>query len=64
MVSKINSQLAHRSNDGHQTLDDVAVDNGPILLAFFFGISSFMNYLHLLDYCALPRLSRSCEKED
>lgn len=60
-VGKVDSKLSHGTDDGHQTLDCVAVDDRPVLLALILRVACFVYYLHLLNNCALSRLSSTCK---
>lgn len=56
-VGKVDTQLAHSSNDGHQTLDCVAVDHRTVLLTFLLRVTCLMDNLHLLHNCTLAWLT-------
>ena len=58
-VGKVDSQLTHGPNDGHQALNGVTVHYRAVLLAFFFRVACFVDDLHLFYNCAFPRFSRT-----
>lgn len=52
-VDEVDAQLTHRTNDGHQALYGVAVDDGAVLFALLVRIARLVNDLHLFDDCTL-----------
>ena len=56
-VSEVYPELSHGSDDGHQTLDGVAVDHRLVLETFLLTVASLVDDLHLLHNGALPGLS-------
>ena len=56
-ISEVYSELSHCPDDGHQTLDGVAVDYGLVLQTLVLAVARLVDDLHLFDNGALPALS-------
>ena len=61
-VVEDDAEVGHGPEDGHEGLDGVAVDDGPVLLEVLRREARFVNDLHLLHDRRLPGFSSACNR--